>query len=179
MGRGYRSFLLHSSCPREYQLLCSSQASVQPTLTPVLEGPANHSRPPWTHTESPGLTITKVPFYLRLILRTKQTDLPCHSCTFTKLESTTNILYLIWLTWFKIPLYNQLILLLISSSNDEVILRTNEPQELLKPAKLRQSIVWKTPGTNRTLQRYFLYQTLRISIIASTTYKRSLLISYK
>lgn len=58
-----------------------------------------------------------------------------------KVREKTDILHLIRLTWFKIPLYNQLILLLISSSNNKVILRTNEPQELLKPAKLHQSIV--------------------------------------
>ena len=39
-------------------------------------------------------------------------------------------------TWVKISLHNYLILLLISPTDNQVILRTDEPEELLKPALL-------------------------------------------
>lgn len=83
------------------------------------------------------------------------------------------------LTWLKIALYNYLILLLISPSNDKVILRADEPQELLKPAKLHQSMGGKPHWASRMLQRYFLCQSLRIHNLVSVAYKKTLqIVSY-
>lgn len=150
MGRGYRNLSVRPSCP-------SRAPSTLQT----------------TYTHSPGLTIIKDPFYLRPSSMIKLRDLPISLFYIYKTrregdgkETGYNSLNET-LTWFKIALYDQFILLLISSSNNKVILRTNEPQELLKPAKLHHSV--KNAWNYQNITEVYLYQASWHQVLTKDT----------
>lgn len=169
MGRGPGGLLILPSCPKKDQLLCSLTDS----CPAALEGPLAPSPPVTTHTQrSLQASPAPKPLYLRLELRTNQADLAVSFSDNWKTRQKADTPRSVVLTWLKIALYNYLILLLISPSNDKVILRADEPQELLKPAKLHQSMGGKPHWASRMFQRYFLCQSLRIHNLVSTTYKR-------